>query len=93
MHDLGLALRARPESTGLEQLQHWCVLWQDLGDQRLEPGCTGNTSKMTHQCPTDASPLILVDYGESDLGLPGLYDNVTSATHDHRPPPFIYHRN
>jgi hypothetical protein len=59
MHDLGLALRAQPEPTSLEQLQHLGVFRQDLGDQRLEPGCTGNSSKMTHQCPADASPLIL----------------------------------
>jgi len=93
MRDLGLALRAHPESTSLEQSQHWGVLWQDLGDQRLEPGCTGNSSKMTHQRPPDASPLILVDYGESDLGLPGAYNNVTSATHNHRPLPFLYQCN
>jgi len=92
MHDLGLALRAQPEPTSLEQLQHLGVFRQDLDDQRLEPGCTGNSSKMTHQCPADASPLILVDHDESDLGLPGLDDNVTSATYNHRPPPFIYQR-
>ena len=93
MHDLGLALRAPLKSTSLEHLQHWGVFRQDLGDQRLESGCAGNSSKMTHQCPPDTSPLILVDYDESDLGLPRLYDNVTSASHNHRPSPFVNQRN
>jgi hypothetical protein len=93
MHDLGPALRAPLKSTSLEQLQHWGVFRQDLGDQRLESGRTGNSNKMTHQCPPDTSPLILVDYDKSDLGLLGLDDNVTSAAHDLRPPPFVNQRD
>jgi hypothetical protein len=44
---------------------------------------------MTHQCPTDATSLILVNHDKGDLGLPGLNDNVTSAARNHRPPLLI----
>ena len=93
MDDLALAPRGGLETTRLEQLQHGGVFGQYLCGQGSETGCIGNTREMTHQCPADATPLIFVDHGKGDLGLPGLHDNVTSAARYYRAPPFIYQRN
>jgi hypothetical protein len=93
MDDLAVAPRGGLETTRLEELQHGSVFRQYLCGQGPEAGCMGNTSEMTHQYPADATPLILVDYGKCDLGLPGLHDNVTSAARYYRTPPFIYQRN
>ena len=93
MSDLVLVPRAQLETTCLEQLQHGSVFRQYLCNQGPELRCTGNISQMTHQCPTDATPLILVHHDKGDLGLPGLQDNVASASCYHRMPPFIYQRN
>src|SRR5262245_38638426 len=38
---------------------------------------------MMHEGRAETLPLILIDHGESDLGLARLYDNVTCAARDH----------
>ena len=81
MHDSGLSLRVKAEPTFLEYFQHRDIVRQDLGDQFLEPGCAGNLGEMTHECRAYAFPLVLVHAGESDRGLPGLYNDITSAAH------------
>jgi hypothetical protein len=91
MHDPGLARRTQAQPAFLEHLQHRGVVGQDIRDQFLEPGCTGNRSEMAHQHRTDTLSLVLVDHGKSDLGLPRLHDDVPSAPHDHRSPAFFRH--
>ena len=93
MDDLVLAPHAQWKTTPLEQLEHGSVFRKYLCDKGPELGCTGNTREMAHQCPTDATPLILVDHDKGDLGLPRLNDNITSTTRDRRPPFFIDQRN
>ena len=93
MHDLGLALDAKGQSTLLEHFQHRHVVRQDLGDQFLESDFPGNHSEMMHEGRAETLPLILIDHGESDLGLSRLYDDVTSAARDHAPTGFVHDRD
>ena len=66
-------------------LQHRNIVRQDLGDQLLEPGLTGNRRDMAHERRADPLPLVLIDYGKSHLGLPWLHHDVASAAHDYQP--------
>jgi hypothetical protein len=90
MDDLGLAFDAKRQSTLLEHFQHRHVIRQDLGDQFLESGFPGNRGEMMHEGRAETLTLILIDYGESDLGLSRLYDNVTSAARDHAPTALVH---
>src|SRR5262249_36856173 len=81
--DSGLALDAKRQSALLEHFQHRHVIRQDLSDQFLESGFPGNRGEMMHEGRAETLPLILIDHGESDLGLSRLYDNVTCAARDH----------
>lgn len=40
MHNAGFSSDRRMQSAFLENFQHRDVLWQDFGDQFLEPDCT-----------------------------------------------------
>src|SRR5688572_29611177 len=46
---------------------------------------------MVQQCRANSLPLVLVDDGESHLGLLRLNDDVTSATDNHWSSTFLYH--
>ena len=48
---------------------------------------------MTHKCRADTLPLVLVDHGESHLGLSRLGNDITSASGDHGPAVFFQHCN
>ena len=91
VHDPSLALCTKAKPAFLEHFQHRDVVWEDLCDQFLVPGTAGNRGKMVQQCRADTLPLVLVDDGESHLGLPRLDDNVTSATDNYRSPAFFHH--
>src|SRR3981081_2257850 len=84
MHNAGLSSDSRMQSAFLEDFQHRSVLRQDLGDQFLEPGITGDRGKMTHQCGTDSLSLVFVDQGESHLSSSGLNDDVATTPHGDR---------
>jgi hypothetical protein len=90
MDDLGLAFDAKRQSALLEDFQHRHVIWQDLSDQFLESGFSGNRGEMMHEGRAETLPLILIDHSESDLGLSRRYDNVTSAARDHAPTAFVH---
>ena len=90
MDDLGLALDAKRQSTLLEHFQHRHVVRQDLSDQVLESGFSGNRGEMMHEGRAETLPLIPIDHSESDLGLSRRYDNVTSAARDHAPTAFVH---
>jgi len=90
MDHLGLAFDAKRQSTLLEHFQHRHVIRQDLSDQFLESGFPGNRGEMMHEGRAETLPLILIDHGESDLGLSRPYDNVTSAAHNHAPTTFVH---
>ena len=79
----GLAFDAKRQSTLLEHFQHRHVIRQDLGDQFLESGFPRNRSEMMHEGRAETLPLILIDHGESDLGLSRLRDDVACAARDH----------
>src|SRR5262245_7416907 len=93
MDDLGLALDAKRQSALLEDFQHRHVIRQDLSDQFLESGFPGNRGEMMHEGRAETLPLILIDHGESDLGLSRLYENVTSAARDHAPTALVHDRD
>src|SRR5271168_2038502 len=82
MDDAVLALSTYWQSALLEHFQHRCVLRQDFGDQRLQPGDSRDSGQMPHQGPADALPLILVDDSKRDFGLPGLHEDVAPAADD-----------
>src|SRR5262249_57780417 len=90
VHDLGLAFDAKTQSTLLEHSEHRHVIRQDLSDQVRESGLPGNRGEMMHEGCAKTLSLILIDHGESDLGLSRLYDNVTSAARDHAPTAFVH---
>jgi hypothetical protein len=46
---------------------------------------------MAHQRRADTLPLMPVHHHEGQLSLPGLLDDVTTATNDRRPPAFFHH--
>ena len=50
MYDRGLPLRVQGEATIPECFQHWNVFRQNLRDQFLQCGCTGNRSQVKNQC-------------------------------------------
>ena len=83
MHDPRLALHTKAEPAFLEYLKHRGVVWQDLCDHFLEPGISGDRGEMVQQCRANSLPLVLVDNGESHLGLLRLNDDVTSAADNH----------
>src|SRR5215472_18420567 len=89
MDDLGLAFDAKRQSALLEDFQHRHVIWQDLSDQFLESGFSGNRGEMMHEGRAETLPLILIDHSESDLGLSRLHEDVTCAARDHGPAAFV----
>ena len=91
MHDSSLAFRSEVEPAFLEHLEHWGVARQDLCDQFLDTATSGNRSEVAHQPRADALALVLVNDGESDLSLPRLDDDITSAADDHWSPLFFHH--
>jgi hypothetical protein len=91
MHDPRLVLHTRAQPAALEHLHHRSIVRQDLRSQLPEPGCSGNSREMAHQCQPDTLPLVFVDNGECHLGLSRLQEDVASAAHDHRPPVIFNH--
>ncbi len=89
VHDLGLALHAKWESTFLEHFQHRAIVGQDFSNQFLESSFSGNRGEVMHEGRAETLPLILIDHGESDLGLSRLHDDVTGAARDHGPAAFV----
>ena len=59
----------------------------------MQPGAAGDRGEMAHQGGADALPLVLVDDGESHLGLPRLDDDVASGADDDRSPTFLHDRD
>ena len=45
---------------------------------------------MMHERRAEALPLILIDHGESDLGLARLHDDITCAARDHWRDAFVH---
>ena len=76
MNDFGCALSREVKPAGLEDLQHGTVIRQNLCNQLIEPGSTGNRSKMAHERRADPLTLVLVNHSKSHLGCPRLSDNV-----------------
>ncbi len=90
VHDLGLPLHAKWESTFLEHFQHRAIVGQDFSNQFLESSFSGNRGEMMHEGRAETLRLILIDHGESHFGLSRLYDDVTSAARDHGPTAFVH---
>ena len=89
MHNSRLSRRCHVQSAFLEHFQHRGIFRQDLGNQFLQPGLTGERDEMAHQRRADTLALVLIDDAESDLGPFGLDDDVASPAHDRRSSIFV----
>ena len=77
-------LRAKAQSALLEYSQHRDVVRQNLRDQLIDAGLTGNPSQMAHEQCADTLPLVPICHGERDLSSSRLQDDVTGSTDNHR---------
>src|SRR5215469_18388068 len=91
MNDLRLAFRAQAKPTFLEHFKHCNVVRQNLRDEFLEPGVTGNDGEMPHERSTDTMPLEFVNHGESYLRCAGALHDIASAANNYLPTVLLYH--
>src|SRR5690349_7847745 len=80
-----------PEPARLEHPQHDGVLWQNLGNQFLEPSLARHGYEMVHQSRANAMPLVRVVHREGHLGLAWLHDDIAGFANDHRLSVLIQH--
>src|SRR5688572_5952642 len=86
MYDSLAALLRQGKAAALEDLEHRRVVRQHFGDELLEPRAAGDLRQMAQERRPNAPALVRVLHGESDLGAPGVLDDVTRCSHQQRPP-------
>ena len=93
MNHLGVAPYAHGASAFLATASTSERSGQDLRDQFLKSGFTGNRNEMAQQGRANPLPLVRVDNGEGDLGLARLHEDIAAAADDRGPAVFIDHRD
>ena len=81
---LCITLLMKRQSAPLEQLQHGCVVRQDMRDQFRQSLSAGDADEMSRQQAADALTLERVDHGEGHFGLPGLRHKISGTACDDR---------
>src|SRR5687767_3708970 len=84
MYDSLAALLRQGKAAALEDLEHRRVVRQHFGDELFEPRAARDLRQMAQERRPNTPALVRILHGESDLGAPGLRDDVARCSHQPR---------